>query len=775
MAAIDLKFVPDVIVPHSTIAIVGEAPGTEEHRLGRPFVGPSGKKLEQMLALAGVRLSSCSLLNVYHYRPKGNKIEFVNHNEIRVHREILRRELEKLKPTLIIALGNIALENLTACSGIENYRGSVLQSTLIPSAKVLATYHPSAVLRDPSKDYAYQYDFSKVAMHKDTPELLRKPLEITISDDLTLFEALFLAPDFVNDPGSRLSFDIECNLYEMTCIGFAKDANHAYVMQYHHMNRAKRKRALVLIDRILRSPVKKIAQNGNFDITYLAWHYKIKVENFWFDTMLAQHCLYPTTPKGLDFLASIYTNECYWKSEGKQWKSENIDWQQFYEYNGKDAANTYEIYEAQEPLLEARGVEKVFRTEMELCYPLITMELHGMAIDQDRKKALYEANEELITKLQKLLDYTVGYPVNIQSPKQMKDLLYNHMKLPKRFKNGKLTTNEDALFTLIPHGGPLMKILMNLRELLKRRSFFKPKVGGDGRIRTTFKPGGTITGRLSSSKSITGTGTNLQNQPKIARQMFVADPGHILINGDYSKAESWIVAYMANDEKMIAALEDGGDFHKINASNILGIPIEEVGYNERQLGKRISHACNYGTTAFTFRKVMQKEGHKITKAECQDLLDGYFVAYPKIRQLQNKIKDKLFKDMTLVNMFGRKVTFFAHKNDTLFRSAFSWQPQGTVGDLTNRALIKIYNEMPDVTLLLQIHDALLSQVREELLTDELIARYVDCMSVPVRVNAHTIVIPVDIEVGYNWYDMVGYEEWKASRLAGKYFTENNGG
>jgi len=760
MATINLKYIPDVLCPHSKIAIVGEAPGIEEQRLGKPFVGPSGKKLEQMLALAGVKLSSCSLLNVYHYRPKGNKIEFVRHNEIKLHREILRRELKSLNPTLIIALGNTALENLTACTGIENYRGSVLQSTLIPNCKVLATYHPSAVLRDPSKDYAYQYDFGKVAMHKDTPDLLRKPLDITISDDLTLFEALFLAPTFVNDPTSRLAFDIECNLYQMTCIGFAKDANHAYVMKLRHMKRSKYIRALVLIDRILRSKVKKIAQNGNFDITYLAYHYRIKVANFWWDTMLAQHCMYPTTPKGLDFLASIYTNEIYWKSDGKQWRRDDIDWQQFYEYNGKDAANTFEIYEAQKDLLALRGVEEIFRAEMNLCYPLVMMELHGMLIDQEVRIKLYDANELLIIKLQKLLDLTLGYPINIQSPKQVKKLLYETMKLPKRFKNGKLTTNEDALFTLIPHGGTLMKILMNLRELLKRRSFLAPTINADGRIRTTFKPGGTITGRLSSSKSITGSGYNLQTPPKIARQMFIADPGHILINGDYSKAESWIVAYMANDEKMIAALEDGGDFHKINASNILGIPIEDVGYKERQLGKRISHACNYGTTAFTFLKVMQKEGYKTTKAECQDLLDSYFITYPRLHPAQNKIKDKIFKDMTLVNMFGRKVTFFERKNDALFRSAYSWQPQGTVGDLTNRALVRIYNEIPNVTLLLQIHDALLSQTLVENLTDDLVAQYISCMSIPIRINAHTIIIPVDIEVGYNWLNMVSYNEWK---------------
>lgn len=756
-----MHYISDHIVSGSPIAIVGEAPGTEEARLSKPFVGPSGKKLEQMLALAGVRLSDCSLLNVYHYRPKGNKIEYIPHIEIKLHTEILRRQLKRLKPTLIIALGNTALTSLTACTGIEKYRGSVLQCTLVDGLKVLATYHPAAVLRDPSKDYAYQYDFTKVAMHKNTRDLLRKPLQITVTKDLTLFEAHFLSPEFVNNPESRLSFDIECNGSELTAIGFAKDSNHAYVMPMHHMNRRRFARALRLIERILTSPVKKIAQNGNFDIVYLAYYYKIRVANYWWDTMLAQHCLYPTTPKGLDFLASIYTNQPYWKEEGKQWKLKNIDWQQFYDYNGKDAANTYEIYEAQQGLLESRGTYDVFRHEMDLCYPLAFMELHGVLIDQKTCDELYQENELLVDKLQRLLNMTLGYEVNINSPKQMKELIYDVMKLPKRFKDGKLTTGEDALFTLIPHGGDVMKLLMNLRELKKRGTFFKPKVGPDGRMRTTFKPGGTITGRLSSSKSITGSGSNLQNQPKVARKMFVADPGYVMINADYSKAESWIVAYLANDEKMIEALLSDGDFHKINAANVLGIKPEEVDYKKRQLGKRISHAANYMVTAHTFLKVMQKDGYKVTKAHCQELLDGYFITYPKVRAFQAKIKDKMFKDMTLVNCFGRKVTFFAHKNDALFRSACSWIPQGTVGDMTNRALVRIYNDIPEVTLLLQIHDAVLMQAKKEDLNDTLIDKIKTCMAVPVNINAHTITIPVDIEVGPNWLDMIAYDEWRA--------------
>jgi DNA polymerase-1 len=375
-------------------------------------------------------------------------------------------------------------------------------------------------------------------------------------------------------------------------------------------------------------------------------------------------------------------------------------------------------------------------------------------------KDLAAKNEILIEKLQKLLDYTLGYQVNIQSPKQVKELLYDVMKLPKRYKNGNLTTNEDALFTLIPHGGDLLKVLLNLRELTKRRSFFKLSLSTQGRMHTNFKPGGTITGRLSSSKSILGSGTNLQNQPKVARQMYIADPGHLLINADYSKAESWIVAYLANDENMIDALTGGGDFHKINASNILGIPIEEVGYKERQLGKRISHAANYMMTAHTFLKVMQKDGYKVTKAHCQHLLDRYFETYPRVRNLQDKVKHQMFNNMTLVNCFGRKVTFFAHKNDTLFRSACSWIPQGTVGDMTNRALVRIYHEIDTVDLLLQIHDAILMQARIELINQNLIDQIKECMAIPVRVNAHTIKIPVDVEIGPNWLNLVPWEEWK---------------
>ncbi len=159
---------------------------------------------------------------------------------------------------------------------------------------------------------------------------------------------------------------------------------------------------------------------------------------------------------------------------------------------------------------------------------------------------------------------------------------------------------------------------------------------------------------------------------------------------------------------------------------------------------------------------MIQEGHEISRAECQELLDKYFETYPKVRGFQADVQNQLSIDMTLTNIFGRKMTYFEHWGDTLFRSATSYIPQGSVGDMTNMGLKNIYDTIP-VDILLQIHDAVLMQTKTHLITDERIASIVAAMSFPIKVNNYTFSIPVDVEIGSNWLDLISYDSWKEQR------------
>jgi DNA polymerase-1 len=300
---------------------------------------------------------------------------------------------------------------------------------------------------------------------------------------------------------------------------------------------------------------------------------------------------------------------------------------------------------------------------------------------------------------------------------------------------------------------------MFIREYKKKDSFYSIKVDEDNRVRTTLKAAGTETGRAASSKSFTGTGGNLQTIFKSARIMFCSDEDYILMGPDYAKAESWVVAYLAGCEKMIAAL-NGEDFHSTNATEILGKPVTKANDADRQLGKKVSHAANYRTTPFRMQKELAKEGYDFTKTKCAELLDAYFLAYPNVRQYQERIIQELKeKDKTLVSPFGRVITFFDFWGDRLFNKACAFKPQSCVGDLTNKAIINYYysykERLGDIRLdfLLQVHDQIIWQCHKDDLTWEVIEFLQECMAVPITINGHTFTIPSDFELGLNWKEL----------------------
>ena len=714
------------------------------------------------MAQAGIVPTECSVLSVVQERHP--RIDNIALEELYCWEELLRRDLASISPNVIIAVGELPLRVLTNYSGIDLYKGSPLEcklqrATVVPVEDYINYYGSPAW--QPLTDFYLQ----KAESYSHSPELPYTEPEIIVTTDLERLEAEFLAPDYLAAPNSVLAIDIESSVFadnatEMTCIGFAKDESRAFVLPIIHMASHELAPALKLIDRIQRSPVRKILQNGSFDITYQGWHYGVKVNNFWWDTMLAGHALFPNLPKGLDTLASIYTDQPHWKTSGKQWKLpyQQVDWDQFFRYNGKDTANLITIQKAQAELLEARGTMATLQQEMDLCYPLVAMELEGMKINPAKQAELQAEAAEHIRRwdlyLQTLLD---DIYCNVASPKQLQQLLYKDLKLPTRVRGGKVSVDIDALTSLIPFAPEIMKPIVLLKQWKKENSEYKVKLI-NGRMHANFKPAGTITGRLSSSKSILGTGTNFQNRSKKLRVFFEPDDGKVLLQADYSKAESWVVAALAQDEKMLAALH-AEDFHSENASNLLGKKVTKENYTDRQLGKRVSHSANYGATAFLLQKVLLKDGYTFTKYETQQLLDDYFMAYPLVHQnFHEWVKKQLQNGRTLTSPFGRKVTFWEHWNNTLFNAAFAWIPQSTVGDMTNKALINIYHNIPEVDLRVQVHDSVVMQLNPSDLTQSLIDRISEQMIIPLTIKGTEIKIPIDVEIGPNWKDLTDWNK-----------------
>ncbi|MDA3818432.1 MAG: DNA polymerase, partial [Prolixibacteraceae bacterium] len=425
--------------------------------------------------------------------------------------------------------------------------------------------------------------------------------------------------------------------------------------------------------------------------------------------------------------------------------------------------NLLTIQETQEQLIALRDTQSTFDREMALCKPLIAMELDGIAINQPKVAELKAETEILIHKWQLFLDTLLGeeLAINVASPAQLADLLYTKLKLPKRVRASKITTDEDALASLLTINPLVVKPIMLLKKLKKEVSEYKTKLSADGRFRACFKPAGTMTGRLASSKSILGSGSNLQNKTKKIRVYFEPDntETQLFINVDYAKAESWAVAALAEDHKMLDALY-GEDFHSTNASNILGKLVTKENYSDRQLGKRITHGASYRMTPFLLQKVLLKDGYTFSKTEANDLMEQFHNNYPNIRGVfHRRIEEQLKMDRTLTNVYGRKITFWEHYGNPLLNSATAFLPQSTIAEMTNTALVRIYNTILEVKLKIQVHDSLLLQVHKKDITTSLIERIEKCMLQPLEINGIKFTVPTDYELGSNWRDLSDISEW----------------
>lgn len=333
------------------IAIVGEAWGEEEEKVGRPFQGYSGQELVRMMMQAGIKRKDVFMTNVFALRPLDNRIEnlCVGKKEANErfpplskgkyiaeqyfpHLDRLRQELEAVAPNLVIALGNTACWALLGSSGIGALRGTVASSTLVQGLKVLPTYHPSAVLRQWAYRPVVLVDLEKAKRESAFPEIRRPPRQILVDPTLDELYEWFYEPSGALRPpkGGYFSTDIETKKGQISMVGFSDHITRAAVIPFwderqeswsYWCTPEKERLAWKIVFDVLESPYPKLFQNGLYDLQYLA---KLgpKIQNVTADTMLLHHSHYPELPKALGFMGSVYTNEPAWKLMRKRPKDE---------------------------------------------------------------------------------------------------------------------------------------------------------------------------------------------------------------------------------------------------------------------------------------------------------------------------------------------------------------------------------------------------------------------------------------------------------------------
>ena len=389
-------------------------------------------------------------------------------------------------------------------------------------------------------------------------------------------------------------------------------------------------------------------------------------------------------------------------------------------YLGGEAPDAQTVWALQPVLLEkmdALGMLPLYTDiELPLCPVLARMEHTGFLVD---RKALYDFGESLtsaIEQLQQSIWACAGEPFNIQSPKQLGHVLFDQLMLPAGKKTKTGWSTNAAVLEKLRGKHPIIDQILDYRMLTKLKSTYADgllkEISADGRIHTNFQMTVTATGRLSSTEP------NLQNIPvrrelgAQIRNMFVASPGKVLVDADYSQIELRLLAHIADDETMIAAFRSGEDIHAVTASQVFGVPLDEVTPLQRSHAKAVNFGIVYGISAFS---LAQDIG--VFQSEAKAYMDSYFAKYHGVRDYMKRIVEQAKADGYVTTLFGRRrdLPELRSSNFNLRsfgeRVALNMPIQGTAADIIKAAMVRVDARMRaeglEAKLLLQVHDELI--------------------------------------------------------------------
>lgn len=511
-----------------------------------------------------------------------------------------------------------------------------------------------------------------------------------------------------------------------------------------------------------------IGQNLKYDLQIL-WNYGIQVECQLFDTMIAHYLIQPESRHGMDHLAEVYLNyqtvpiEQVIGEKGKNQKNmRDLLPSDISDYACEDADITLQLKNVLEKELETFQLKKLFEeVEMPLLPVLQKMEDEGIRIDVDYLHTMSTQFEGELLQLQDKIIQLAGIDFNIDSPKQLGEVLFDHLKIDskaKKTKTGQYKTSEEILDNYADKH-EIVPLILEYRQLRKLKSTYidplpeliHPK---DGRVHTSFMQAVTATGRLSSNNP------NLQNIPvrtergRAIRAAFIAkDENHVLLSADYSQIELRVIAALSKDENMIQAFKQGHDIHKATAARVFNVAFEEVERDQRSAAKAVNFGIIYGQSAFGLSKNLG-----ISRTEAKSIIDNYFEQYSAIKEYM-EISIKSARELGYVEtILGRRrylpditsanavVRGFAERN------AINAPIQGSAADIIKIAMVKVNDmlkrENLKTKMLLQVHDELIFDVpkEEEAVAMDLIKKEMEA--------AYQFSIPLvaDASYGKNWLE-----------------------
>lgn len=562
--------------------------------------------------------------------------------------------------------------------------------------------------------------------------------------------------------------NLDVMVAELVGISMAIEESSAVYIPLAHKDgtpQLNRDEVLRFLKPILENPnIKKIGQNIKYDYCIFK-NYDISLAGVAYDTMLESYILNSSSGRhDMDSLALKYLGYktiSYAEVAGKgakQLRFDDVSVAKAAVYSAEDAQVTLQLHNKLYPMLDA-PLKNVFHTiEMPLVTILADMERQGVLIDPDTLFKHGERLKERIVTLEKEAVQLAGKHFNLNSPKQLQEILFEEQKLPivAKTPTGQPSTAESVLQELA-FEYRLAAVILEYRSLSKLVSTYidslPQKINPDThRVHTSYNQAVAATGRLSSSEP------NLQNIParseegRLIRTAFIAPPGCVLVAADYSQIELRIMAHLSQDENLLKAFANGWDIHAATASEMFQVTLNDVTKEQRRRAKAVNFGLIYGMSAFGLSKQLGVE-----RGEAQNYIDTYFQRYPKVLEYMERTRKLAHEQGYVETIFGRRLYLPEINAQNMMRqkaaerTAINAPMQGTAADIIKKAMIAIANWQKNQSnsmarMIMQVHDELVFEVREDALEE--------CKEVIRKIMEETVVLSVplivSVGVGANW-------------------------
>jgi DNA polymerase-1 len=655
----------------------------------------------------------------------------------------LRSLLKALAPVVEPPAADVAPMAEVSAAVVDVVTAGTGKTAAAQAVPAIAAVEAAAAARD------YHKIFSQDALDAWLAKLAAAPLMSfdTETDCLDYMQARIVGLSFAVAPGEAAYVPL----------------GHDYAGAPRQLDREK---VLAALKPLLEDPTRpKVGHHLKYDAHVLA-NYGIALGGHRFDSMLesyvlnsvaTRHDMDSTAQKYLGIKTILYDDVA--GKGAKQITFNQVDVDRAAEYSAEDADVTLRLHLTLWPQIEAQPTLKaVYETiEQPLVPVLYRMERAGVLVDRELLRIQSSELAARMLELQALAHAEAGGAFNVDSPKQLQEILFGKLGIPvmRKTPTGQPSTAEDVLEELAATY-PLPKLILEYRGVAKLKSTYTDKLPeqinhSTGRIHTSYHQAVAATGRLSS------TDPNLQNIPirtqegRRIRQAFVAPPGHSLVAADYSQIELRIMAHLSGDASLLQAFAEDRDVHQATAAEVFGTPLGDVSADQRRSAKAINFGLMYGMSAFGLARQLG-----IGRGEAQKYMDLYFERYPGVKRYMEETRRQARETGFVETVFGRRLYLpeIQSRNQALRqyaeRSAINAPMQGTAADIIKRAMIDVdawlrSSRIP-ARLIMQVHDELVLEVADQA---------VDAMVEPLRAhmaNAATLRVPlkVDVGIGRNW-------------------------